>query len=221
MVTRHDIEQEEQRLHEAIARAVIAPQAVNLAAVGSVLHQATIAVESLLAPRSLPLTPEQRQHYFPPRGPAPTAANLRSADERWQEALIRGRRFREEARAQVGPLLTPTQTAAQLGVTAVTVSKWRRQGKLLGLRFDDHRYLYPLFQFADSPLQGERGVLRHLDDLLAALGDRTDWEKALFLLAPLPALQGQRPVEVLTAGPTPETLARLTELARHAGEMGQ
>jgi hypothetical protein len=73
-------------------------------------------------------------------------------------------------------------TAERLGVSAVTVSEWRRQGKLLGLRFDDHQYRYPLWQFAESPLQGERGVLRHLDAVLAALGDRTEWEKALFLI---------------------------------------
>jgi hypothetical protein len=60
-------------------------------------------------------------------------------------------------------LLRPAETAERLGV-------------------------YPLFQFADSPLQGERGVLRHLDSVLQALGERMAWEKALFLLTTHPRL---------------------------------
>jgi hypothetical protein len=116
---------------------------------------------------------------------------------------------------------------------------------LLGLRFDDHQYVYPLFQFADSPLQGERGVLRHLDGVLQALGERTAWEKALFLLAVHPRLNqshsgvsmgrapdhagftlalvlgGKTPVEVLREKPSPDVLERLYLLAQHAGEMGR
>ena len=89
-----------------------------------------------------------------------------------------------------------------------------------GLRFDDHQYVYPLFQFAASPLQGERGVLRHLDGMLHALGERMAWEKALFLLAAHPRLGGQTPVEVLREKPSPDVLDRLYLLAQHAGEMG-
>jgi hypothetical protein len=158
--------------------------------------------------------------YFPPRSAAPTAGELHLADARWQAALERGRRYRDEAQAQVGPLLTPAETAQRLGVSPVTVNKWRRQDKLLGLRFDNHQYLYPLFQFADSPLQGERGVLRHLDGVLHVLGERTAWEKALFLLAAHPRLGGKTPVEVLREKPSPAMLDRLYLLAQHAGEMG-
>jgi hypothetical protein len=221
MVTRHDVEQEAQRLNEVVARAIANPEQVNLAAVNGLLHQTTAAVESLLSSPIIDLPNERRRLYFPPPAPAPDAGQLRIADERWREARARGRRYRADAQAQVGPLLTPAQTAERLGVSAVTVSKWRRQGKLLGLRFDDHQYLYPLWQIAESPLEGERGVLRHLDTMLAALGDRTGWEKALFLLAPLPARHGQQPVDVLRSRPTGETVTRLAALAYHAGEMGQ
>ena len=116
-------------------------------------------------------------------------------------------------------MLTPAETAQRLGVSAVTVNKWR-QDKLLGLRFDDHQYLYPLFQFADSPLQGERGILRYLDGVLQALGEHTAWEKALFLLAPHPRLGGKIPVKVLRQKPSLDMLDRLYLLAQHAGEMG-
>lgn len=221
MVTRHDVEQEAQRLNEVVARAIANPEQGNLAAVNGLLHQTTAAVESLLSSPIIDLPDERRRLYFPPPALAPDVEQLRIADERWREARARGRRYRADAQAQVGPLLTPAETAERLGVSAVTVSKWRRQGKLLGMRFDDHQYLYPLWQFAESPLEGERGVLRHLDTVLAALGDRTEWEKALFLLAPLPALHGQQPVDVLRSRPTGEAIARLADLAYHAGEMGQ
>jgi hypothetical protein len=66
----------------------------------------------------------------------------------------------------------------------------------------------------------ERGVLRHLDGVLRALGERTAWEKALFLLAAHPRLGGKTPVEVLRQKPSPDVLDRLYLLAQHAGEMG-
>jgi len=220
MITRHDVEQEEQRLREAIEPAVAASEEANLAVVSRLLHQATAGVEALLTDQAVSLTAERRQQYFPPRFPEPTERDLREAETRWQEALERGQRYRTEAQAQVGPLLTPAQTAEWLGVSTVTVNTWRRQGKLLGVRFDDHQYRYPVFQFADSPVQGEQGVLRGLDVVLGALGDRTDWEKALFLLGPLPGLQGRRPLDVLRGGPDPHTVTRLCDLASHAGEKG-
>ena len=142
---------------------------------------------------------------------SPASASLSS--RRLHSPFWRERRYRDEAQAQVDPLLTPAETAQRLRVSPVTVNKWRRQDKLLGLRFDDHQYLYPLFQFAASPLQGERGVLRHLDGVLQALGQRTAWEKALFLLAAHPRLGGKTPVEVLREKPSRDILDRLYLLA--------
>jgi transposase-like protein len=163
---------------------------------------------------------ERMGRYFPAQPEAPNADDLRLADERWQAARERGRRYHAEAQAQVGPLLTPAETAQRLGVSPMTINKWRRQEKLLGLRFDDHQCVYPLFQFVESPLQGERGVLRHLDAMLRALGERTPWEKAHFLLARHPRLGGQTPLEVLRHEPSADKLDRLSHLAHHAGEMG-
>ncbi len=227
MTTRQEVEQEVRRLQHAVAEAVAAPETADLPGISAVLHQAAAQVEALRmrgdvhsAAFVIPIPPERMRAYFPTPAEAPSADALRLADECWQAARERGRRYRAEAQAQVGPLLTPAETAQRLGVSPVTVNKWRRQDKLLGLRFDDHQYVYPLFQFAASPLQGERGVLRHLDAVLRALGERTAWEKALFLLAPHPRLGGQTPLEVLRQEPPAHAIERLSHLAHHAGEMG-
>ncbi len=224
MTTKQEVEREAQRLQHAVSEAVSQPDVTDLAGIAAVLQQAVTRVSSLrartIARGEITVSPERMRLYFPTPSEEPSADELREADERWQEALERGRRYRSEALEQAGPLLTPAETARRLGVSPVTVNKWRRQGKLLGLRFDDHQYLYPLFQFAASPLQGERGVLRHLDDALHALGERTAWEKALFLRAAHPRLGGETPVDVLRRDPSTEDLDRLYLLARYAGEMG-
>lgn len=227
MTTRQEVEREARRLQHAVAEAVTAPGTADLPGISAVLHRAAAQVEALRtrgnvhpAAFVIPIPRERMHVYFPTPPEAPNADDLRLADERWQEARERGRRYRAEAQAQVGPLLAPAETAQRLGVSPVTVNKWRRQEKLLGLRFDDHQYVYPLFQFATSPVQGERGVLRHLDSVLRALGERTAWEKALFLLAPHPRLGGRTPLEVLRQEPSADALDRLSHLARHAGEMG-
>lgn len=226
MVTKQEVEHEVERLRDIVSQVIAGAEATDLAGVSSVLHQAMASIQSLRPASStdgdtIAISAEQRQLYFPPRQDRPSGDDLRTADARWQMALARGRRYRDEARAQVGPLLTPSEAAQRLGVSTVTVNKWRRQGKLLGLRFDDHQYLYPTFQFAESPLLGERGVLRHFDDVLAALGERTEWEKALFFLDTSPRLHGKTPVAVLRQQPTPSVLELLRTLAQRAGEMGR
>ena len=117
-------------------------------------------------------------------------------------------------------MLTPQQVARRLGVSRATVASWRGKHKLLGVRFDDHQYLFPAFQFVDQPERGERGVLRYLDSVLAALGQRSPWWKARFLRTPAGALGGSSPLEVLAAAyPASSGLDRLLLLARHSGEM--
>src|SRR5918912_651377 len=75
---------------------------------------------------------------------------------------------------------------------------------------------------ADTPGAGRVAgrCPKHLDGVLQALGERTAWEKALFLLAPHPRLGGKTPVEVLREKPSPDVVDRLHLLAQHAGEMG-
>lgn len=168
------------------------------------------------------LSSERRRAYFPasssPHRVVGRAA-LAQADAGWRAAGERGRSYRAAALERVGPVLTPSEAAARLGVSAVTLNNWRRARKLVAFRFDDHQYLYPAFQFVDAPAEGERGVLRHFGDVLALLPYRSDWAGVQFFLAPAGALGGKTPLDVLRSGGADE-IERLRELARHAGDMG-
>jgi hypothetical protein len=59
----------------------------------------------------------------------------------WEAAFERGKSYRDVALREVGPVLTPVEVAARLGVSAVTVNNWRRRKRLLAFRFDEHKYL--------------------------------------------------------------------------------
>jgi hypothetical protein len=173
--------------------------------------------------------------YFPLRGSPRrrvSEGQLREAQQQWDEMFARGRSHRDEAIAQLGRVLTPQEVANWLGVSTVTVKNWRDKGKLLAVKFDDHQFLYPAFQFADSPEQGESGVLQSFGDVLRSLPFESAWAKAQFFLAPLPALGGRTPLDVLHEAAIPisinspewrsrlEAIERLIRVARYAGEMG-
>jgi hypothetical protein len=148
-----------------------------------------------------------------------TAAELAQAEADWTAALDRGYRHRDLIAATAGPLLAPREVAARLGVSTVTVNTWRTQGRLLALRLDHHQYHYPLFQFADSPAEGQAGVVDGFAELLAWLGDRDAWSTVQLLMTPDPFLGGQRPINVLRAGGA-EARDRLRRWAAGAGELG-
>jgi hypothetical protein len=81
--------------------------------------------------------------------------------------------------------------------------------------------MYPLFQFVSSPEQGDTGVVRHLDSVLTALGSRSPWWKARFLVTPAPELGGETPMQALHAAEADDDLALLLKFAQHSGEMGR
>ena len=226
-VTREAIRAEARQLGDLIDAAAERAAPDDLPVLLIALRQARAALEAAWAPDErgaveLPLTPERAARYFPAgrtlRRPV-AEADVEAADAAWQAAMARGHRHREQALAGLGPVLTPREAAARLGVSTMTVNNWRRHGRLLAVRLDHHQYLYPAFQFAETPVEGERGVVRHLDRALAALGDRPEWERARFFATPAPALGGQRPIDALRAG-DPAAAARVIDLARHGGEMG-
>jgi hypothetical protein len=167
-------------------------------------------------------TPERLKAYFPVTGSPCRAVNrqeVAEADRGWAAAFERGKSYREAALQEAGPVLTPAEVAARLGASAVTVNTWRRRKRLLAFRFDEHQYLYPAFQFIDHPAQGERGVLRHFDEVLALLPFRSDWARVQFFLTPRPALSGEIPLHVLRSGDE-RSIERLKQVAEHADEMG-
>jgi len=163
------------------------------------------------------------ERYFPvaesPVGQLISAEERTVAHERWTAAVARGQSYRARALAEIGPLLTPREVSDRLGVSVTTVNNWRRRDKLLGVRFDDHQYLYPAWQFVGSPAEGHSGVLHHLDEVVLSLGEIHPWEKARFLLAPQPLFGGRRPLEVIRHGTLIE-IERLKELASRRGEIG-
>lgn len=215
-------------LHEVLQRTLQEARRLDTPAGAVVDTETAPSTETDFAKVSSPwvgrvaLTPEQRGAYFPvsssPRR-AVGRAELAQADAGWRAAGERGHSYRAAALEGVGPVLTPGQAAARLGVSAVTLNNWRRARKLVAFRFDDHQYLYPAFQFVDAPTEGERGVLRHLGDVLALLPFRSDWAGVQFFLAPAGALGGKTPLDVLRSGGTDE-IDRLRELARYAGDTG-
>lgn len=224
-----EITQEMARLRRTVDAVVATAHPADLSSIRGVLTEAASAVEAIGTRQAsgayvVDLSEERQRLYFPRHVDdqrPPTDDEMARADAGWQERRAEGRRFRDEALAQLGPALTPAETAARLGVSAMTVSNWRRRGKLLGLRFDGHQYLYPAFQFAETPVHGERGVVRDLDRVLAALGDRTAWEKARYLITPWPYLRGRTPLAILRAdGGDPDDRERVVHYARHTGEMG-
>ncbi|MBI2941706.1 MAG: DUF2384 domain-containing protein [Chloroflexi bacterium] len=178
------------------------------------------ASETGLVP--LALAPERQRAYFPiatsPRC-AVSGQEMAAADAGWAAARARGRSYRDAALRAIGPVLTPGEVATRLGVSAVTVNNWRRRRRLLAFRFDEHQYLYPAFQFVERPDQGERGLLRHLNEVLALLPYRSDWARVQFFLSPSPALSGRRPLDVLRTGDE-QDIERLKQAAERAGDMG-
>jgi hypothetical protein len=227
-VQEDEIAREMTRLQRAVDAVVASALPPDLPTIRSVLAEAATAIEAISVGQAaggfvVDIPPDRQRLYFPHHVEdqrQPTGDEVARADAGWRERRVEGRRFREEALAQLGPVLTPAEAAAHLGVSAMTLSNWRRQGKILGLRFDGHQYLYPTFQFAQTPAEGERGVVRDLDHVLAALGDRTPWEKARYLITAWPYLRGRTPLDLLRDAGDAADRERVITYARHAGEMG-
>jgi hypothetical protein len=74
-----------------------------------------------------------------------------------------------------------------LKISRQAVDKRRRENKLLGLELGKKGYHYPSWQFD----------LRGLEQILAALGGRDQWEKLSFFLNPSAILGDRTPLTVL------------------------
>lgn len=224
-----DIAREMTRLHQAIDAIVSSASDPDLPAIRTVLTRAVAAVESIgtrhAAGAYVVDVPDDRMRvYFPHRvgeGRLPTAPEMEHAAAGWMARRAVGHRLRDEAVAQLGPVVAASDAAGRLRVTAATVNDWRRKGRLLGLRLDGHQYLYPAFQFVEGPVEGKQAIVRDLHRVLVVLNDRTAWEKAQYLITPWPYLKGRTPIDILRDSAS--SLAdrdRVVDYAHHAGEMG-
>jgi hypothetical protein len=162
------------------------------------------------------------QRYFPVRETprrdvSPT--KLEEARAQWEQALVRGRGYRQEALEQIGPLWDRDQVAQHLGVSIPTIHSRRKRGELLAVSFDKYRYSFPAWQFVGSPVEGDTGVVRHFDEILRLLGDLPSWEKARFFVTETPPLGGRRPIDILRKG-TPAQNDEVRKVAPHVGELG-
>ncbi len=196
--------------------------------VARLLRETNRSIQTLIpAPkpgtRNVPLRDADLERYLPvgesPVGQSISDADMRTAQERWATAIARGQSYRARALAEIGPLLTPREVSNRLGVSVTTVNNWRHRKKLLGVRFDDHQYVYPAWQFVESLVEGHSGILHHLDEVLVSLGEIHPWEKARFFLASQPLFGGRTPLEIIHRGALGE-INRLKDLASRNDEIG-
>jgi hypothetical protein len=224
-VTRAAVRQNARALARLVDEAVERLPGEYLPAVYAILQGAhnTIAALQPSAALSESVTPaEVVADYFPVAAGSVqqvTPRALREAQARWDVAAERGEQGWIEAMGAIGPLLAPGEVAARLGVSTSTVNNWRNRSKLLALRFDDHQYEYPAFQFATSPAESDRGLVPHFAAILPLLADRSPWARAQFFITPSAALGDETPLAVLQRGER-EGIERVRRLAQQAGELG-
>ena len=147
-----------------------------------------------------------------------TDEEMLAADAGWAAARARGVAGLADAEARIGPFLLPAEVARRLGVTPETVRQWRGAGLLLAIERDRRGVHYPAWQFVGEQ-DGESRPIPGLADALAAMADRPEWTQAQLLLAPTPALRGERPLDVLRAG-RPGDARRVVDWLKSAGEPG-
>jgi len=118
----------------------------------------------------------------------------------------------------LGPLLEAKQVKELLGVgTRQAVSDLRSRGRLLGLRRQDGRVVYPAFQFGP----GGR-PFSALPQVLELMGDRAAldaWTVASWFVSPQTLLDGATPADWLHRKRDPERVVRAARrtAARLAG----
>jgi hypothetical protein len=91
-------------------------------------------------------------------------------------------------------LLTSDQLAARMGLkTRQSVHNWLRQRRVIGWRGAKRQYVFPADQIDERgrPLTGLEPIFAHFGDGYAA------W---VWLTTPLPALDGQEPLQLLRTG---------------------
>jgi len=155
------------------------------------VDSATSAFESTLAELVAGANPD-----LDPASLGRTAALSAVAGEVWTDA--------------VGPFYDSDGVRSILGnVSKQAVSDRVQRHRLLALRTESGRLVYPAFQFTN------RHVVDGLGDVLGVVApdDTEAWYVASWLSTPDPALDGQAPIEALRAGET----AAVMRAARDVG----
>ena len=109
----------------------------------------------------------------------------------------------------VGACWSENKVLTALGVTSETLAAWRSTGRILGLLSSDGARAYPVTQFERRA--GAVEVRPALLPVLRALRGFDPWAVAVLLHTPAPELDGRTPLEWLSGGRAPETLAGLAE----------
>jgi len=102
----------------------------------------------------------------------------------------------------------PSPDGSRAGDRSQVAYRWRRQGRILGVHHEGAlRFLGFQFDARGAPLPVVAEVIR-------ALGDWTDWEKAMWFVLPNARLDLRRPVDMLGDDPTAVVAAAEQEVQR-------
>ena len=112
------------------------------------------------------------------------------------EAKLRGVKAMKQMLETEGEPWSSNEVAQYLTIALNTVSKKRRQGKILGLHCGSNGYRFPSWQFQSSE------VLPGLDRVIQALNENLvpDWDKLRFFITSDYLLEGETPLDCLRSG---------------------
>jgi hypothetical protein len=124
-------------------------------------------------------------------------------------AFLDGLDARARLIKQNGGVFKTEEVADYLGITPQAVNKRRALRQLVGITFRKRGYVFPAWQFTD------RGTVRGLEDVLAALADHDEWTQNVFFINPNTSLNGRRPLDLLRQGEVHEVLEAAKEFGQH------
>lgn len=118
-------------------------------------------------------------------------------------AKLRGVKAKKQMLETEGESWSSNDVAEYLNVALNTVSKQRRQGKILGLHCGARGYRYPCWQFQSNE------VLSGLKEVLAVLNENSvpDWDKLRFFLTGDLRLKSKTPLSSLRSGAIEDAIA--------------
>lgn len=112
--------------------------------------------------------------------------------------------------AEVGPFYDTGGVIALLGgVSKQAVDARRRKHTIVALKTSDHRWVYPVFQFADNDVNPT------LVPAIQALRDVPEWSAALWFVTSNPDLDDHTPLDWARTGRSTEALTASARRTAH------